>query len=109
MSHFRVSLCVLGLIGLLVGLGMLSHRHALAATSPPAVFLGDGPVIRQHINQGDIDAGRLSLEELLRKGREMITASFNSFDGAGRPEATGNGAPTARPPHTFPENFNRSS
>src|SRR5437016_8931351 len=52
---------------------------------------------------------RMFSPNLLHKGRELFTASFNTLDGTGRPEATGNPTPTMRPRIDFPNNFNRSS
>ncbi len=58
--------------------------------------IGDGPVLRGHIDQTDCETGRLSLAELIERGRELFVAKFNTFDGQGRPAATGNGVPTKR-------------
>ena len=89
-----VGLSCIGMTVLVVALSVLPHHPAIAAGGPPPVELSEGPVIREHLNQKDIDAGRLSLSDLLPKGRELFTASFNTLDGAGRPEATGNPTPT---------------
>jgi len=58
--------------------------------------IGDGPAIRAHVSEADCESGKLSLQELLERGRELFVAKFNSFDGQGRPAATGNGVPTKR-------------
>ncbi|MCO5297789.1 MAG: hypothetical protein M9921_13120 [Fimbriimonadaceae bacterium] len=57
---------------------------------------GDQPVLREHVNQSDIDRGRLSLAQLFAKGKFLFEARFNRLDGFGRPAATGNGVPTKR-------------
>ena len=68
---------------------------------------GEGPSMKLHIDQNDINAGKISFQELLEQGKTLMNASFNTFDGAGRPESTGNGAPRER--REFPSNFNRIS
>jgi mono/diheme cytochrome c family protein len=104
----------MGTVGVVTGLALFPHRPAAGVPGfgrrpLPPVVLGDGPVIREHLSQADIDAGRVPFEALVQKGRELFVANFNLFDGAGRPEATGDGKPSPRARHTFPENFNRSS
>jgi Di-haem oxidoreductase, putative peroxidase len=119
MNRSRVSLSVVAGIALTVALALFPRSPArgypaaggpeIAGRPTPTLNLGEGPVITVHLHQKDIDAGRYSLDALLQKGRELFTASFNLFDGAGRPEATGNGTPTPRPRVDFPNNFNRAS
>ncbi len=58
--------------------------------------VGDGPVITEHVNEADCESGRLPLDELMERGRRLFVAKFNTFDGQGRPGATGNGVPTRR-------------
>lgn len=57
---------------------------------------GEGPVLKQHIQQADIDRGRIALPALVEAGRFLFSAKFNLLDGFGRPAATGNGTPTKR-------------
>jgi len=76
-----------------------------SGSSPPVI--GEEPALKQHISQEEIEAGRFTLEELLRHGRAVFTASFNTLDGAGRPEMTGTGQPRKR--RMIPDNFNRIS
>jgi hypothetical protein len=109
MNRLPLNLIAVGAGGLLVGLSLLSQSPAISEEPLPPVVIGDGPVIREHLDQVEIEAGRFSLEDLLQKGLRLFVASFNSFDGAGRPEATGDGTPTLRARRDFPENFNRSS
>lgn len=58
--------------------------------------IGDGPAIKAHISEADCESGKLPLGEMIQRGRELFMAKFNSFDGQGRPAATGNGVPTKR-------------
>jgi CxxC motif-containing protein (DUF1111 family) len=69
--------------------------------------VGDEPAMSSHLDQADVESGAVPIGELLEHGALLFAANFNTLDGAGRPEATGTGA--ARPPRTFPENFNRVS
>jgi hypothetical protein len=88
---------------LLVISGFSMAAGALRAAAP----IGDGPVIREHLDQRSIEAGRISFETLYLKGLELFTAKFNTFDGGGRPASDGGGG--ARAPRSIPENFNRVS
>lgn len=72
------------------------------------VDIGDGPVIRTHVDEADCESGKLSLDDLIERGRQLFVAKFNAFDGQGRPAATGNGVPMRRAPGSAPE-FNRTS
>ena len=87
--------------GLLVGGALAS----CGGDGPPVI--GDAPVVMVHTDQADIDEGRLDLEDLIERGRALMVASFNTLDGAGRPESTGLGVP--RPRREAPDNFNRIS
>lgn len=69
--------------------------------------IGDAPSISVHIDQEDILSNKLSVEEILRKGEILFLASFNSLDGAGRPET--NGDFDSRQRREIPDNFNRIS
>ena len=73
----------------------------------PTPIIGDEPAVTRHISQDDIDAGKHDIEELIEHGRMLFEASFNTLDGAGRPELTGDG--TARRARMMPQNFNRIS
>ena len=66
----------------------------------PAQQLGDVGVIPFHLSQGDIEAGRVSFEQLVEHGALLFGAPFNKYDGAGRPASTGDGA--ARVPGSAP-------
>jgi len=68
---------------------------------------GDQPVVASHVDQAAAEAGSVTADELIEAGKQLFAASFNTLDGAGRPETTGTGA--ARSEREFPENFNRFS
>lgn len=71
-----------------------------------AQYIGDGPVVKEHMSQDDINGGGVVFDMLMSHGELLFTAKFNKFDGQGRPGATGTGA--ARVPGTAPE-FIRTS
>ena len=70
-------------------------------------IIGDEPAVQRHIRQSDVDQGLVGFHELEQQGQRLFDASFNTLDGAGRPETTGTGAVRAR--RDFPQNFNRVS
>jgi cytochrome c peroxidase len=55
--------------------------------------IGERPTIEVHLDQDRIDSGDVRLKELIRRGRILFDAAFNSLDGQGRPGSTGGGAP----------------
>lgn len=76
------------------------RRHVFAGAViltlalPSAVLaIGDGPVITEHLDQADIDAGVIGFQPLFEHGERLFVAKFNRYDGQGRPAATGAGAP----------------
>ena len=71
------------------------------------IFIGDEPSIKTHLKQQDIESGQITIEELILHGEKLFTANFNSLDGFGRPQSSGNR--TRRDKKLFPENFNRIS
>ena len=73
----------------------LPDSFAVEASERPRVA-GDGPAIRAHVDEEECESGRLSIDELIERGRALFVAKFNAFDGQGRPAATGNGVPTRR-------------
>ena len=77
------------------------------AQNAPAGIIGEEPAVKQHLSQADIEAGLYTLEELVAHGRDIFMASFNTLDGAGRPELHGKGGPRKR--REMPDNFNRIS
>ena len=97
-------LLLIGFIGLLA---VASMACAAREEPSPTPIIGDEPAVTRHISQEDIDAGKHDIEELIEHGRMLFEASFNTLDGAGRPELTGDG--TARRSRMMPQNFNRIS
>ena len=71
--------------------------------------LGDAPAIEVHTSQAAINKGEIPLEELVERGETLFVASFNTLDGAGRPETTDVGPGNFRTRREFPDNFNRIS
>src|SRR5438128_7669393 len=55
--------------------------------------LGDIGAIPFHLDQGDIEAGRVTFAQLIQHGELLFRAVFNKYDGSGRPGSTGTGAP----------------
>ena len=51
--------------------------------------IGELHAVTNHLDQSSIDQGELSLEEIIQHGKALFVISFNTLDGAGRPEATG--------------------
>ena len=65
-----------------------------AAEMPLAELMeSETGVIVEHLDQGDIDAGAYTLNELFEKGKFVFSAAFNRVDGQGRPASTGGGVP----------------
>lgn len=60
---------------------------------PDAAVVGERPAVEYHLSQYDIDAGRISLRELMEHGEMVFRARFNVLDGQGRPASTGTGEP----------------
>lgn len=69
-------------------------------------MIGERPAIVDHLDQKDIEDGKISKKELVQHGRLVFDARFNRLDGRGRPATTGGGAP--RDSHGQPE-FLRTS
>ena len=89
-------------LALLLGCG---GQDGLSASGP--AIIGDAGVIAVHTDQADIDAGRIEFDDLIDRGLALMAASFNTLDGAGRPETSGTGEPRSR--LQAPDNFNRIS
>jgi hypothetical protein len=94
---------------------MAAHVHAFEAVNDvrwncAAVgreWVGDAPVITEHVSQRGIEYGKYTINELIEFGEALFVASFNSLDGAGRPGLTGAGESRTR--RKSPDNFNRIS
>jgi hypothetical protein len=57
------------------------------------VIIGERPVLENSLDQVDIESGELKLSDLIKHGRFLFKARFNTLDGQGRPASTGTGAP----------------
>lgn len=69
---------------------VLSSISVAAAGQP--VTVGERPAIEEHVDQAEIEAGLLKLQQLFELGKERFEARFNMLDGQGRPASTGTGA-----------------
>ena len=76
---------------------------------PATLTIGDSPALKIHTSQSEAERGELTLEEVVDRGQTMFTTSFNTLDGAGRPETTDTSSSNFRPRQEFPRNFNRIS
>lgn len=57
--------------------------------------IGEQPIVTRHLDQRAIEAGEVTLGELVGAGQRLFDARFNILDGQGRPESSGTGAPRA--------------
>lgn len=69
-----------------------------AASAQP---VGERPAVETHLNQGDIDAGRVALTRLIEHGLFLFEVKFNTLDGRGRPMTTGGSAQRSQPGPDF--------
>ena len=102
------SICVLAGLLLTAGLvvsGCIGGRGTPASNA----VIGEAGVLDGHTLQSDIDSGPLTLEQIVDRGKHLFTASFNTLDGAGRPDTTDVSPNNFRPTRHFPDNFNRIS
>ena len=106
-TDIATALRVVLTLAAMVGLAALGCGTAVEGRTDPPV--GESGVLGGHTSQISIDEGEMSLEEIVERGRHLFTASFNTLDGAGRPETTDVSPNNFRPPHFFPDNFNRIS
>src|SRR5581483_6019409 len=74
-------------------LAALSAGATTAGGAAEPVRIGERPTIERHLDQADVDAGKLRLRDLIRAGRVLFDAPFNKLDGAGRPGSMGDGKP----------------
>ncbi|HMS16991.1 MAG TPA: di-heme oxidoredictase family protein, partial [Planctomycetota bacterium] len=80
---------------------------SLEITAPFSGITGEEPTVLNHLDQNDINSGLLTPAMLSQLGAHLFSASFNTLDGAGRPESTGTGQPRQR--REAPQNVNRLS
>jgi Di-haem oxidoreductase, putative peroxidase len=84
---------------LFLALATLSLFHSrVASAQDPRSIIGERPALEDHVNQADIESGKIKFDDLLEIGEEIFAARWTSLDGQGRPAATGAGAPTKRNP-----------
>jgi len=69
--------------------------------------IGDGPIVKEHLDQAAIERGTISFEDLLTAGEKLFVAKFNTYDGQGRPGTTGHGV--SRDPEGVPRFVRTSS
>ena len=62
--------------------------HNTTAEPPSAPRIGDTATLDGHTSQDDIESGSLTLDQIVERGEFLFTTSFNTLDGAGRPETT---------------------
>ena len=103
----RWKLPCLAVVAGTIALAMVVSACSEDAQDVPTGIIGEEPAVKRHLSQADIEAGRHTTEELVAHGREIFMASFNTLDGAGRPEQHGKGGPRQR--REMPDNFNRIS
>ncbi len=89
---------MLGLILFLVSTSLFLSRSRVATAQDSPSRIGERPALEEHINQTDLESGRIKFDEILESGEEIFAARWTSLDGQGRPAATGAGAPTKRNP-----------
>src|SRR5262245_28617123 len=94
----------LSVLPLSAGIGCGGSSGGGRSSSP---MIGDEPAITTHLDEAKIESGEVPIEDAVAQGEKLFTASFNTLDGAGRPETTGTGVPRDR--REFPQNFNRIS
>jgi hypothetical protein len=63
--------------------------------------IGERPALLHHMDQGDIDSGRVGLNELLLHGQAVFEAQWNTLDGVGRPLTNASSLPRNRPKLQF--------
>lgn len=77
--------------------GVLAALAAAVAASSAvkAQPIGETPACPPHMDQGAINLGKVTFDEVFEQGRVLFNAQFNFLDGRGRPFSLGNGAPRA--------------
>src|SRR5215468_10054081 len=89
---------ILCLVLFLVLTTLFLFQDQMASAQDPPPRIGERPALEEHINQTDIESGKIKFGDLLEIGEEIFAARWTSLDGQGRPAATGAGAPTKRNP-----------
>jgi Di-haem oxidoreductase, putative peroxidase len=89
---------VLVIVLFLVSASLPLFQNQVAVAHDPPSRIGERPALEEHVNQIDIESGKIKFDDLLEIGEEIFAARWTSLDGQGRPAATGAGAPTKRNP-----------
>jgi cytochrome c peroxidase len=71
---------------------LVAGSISVLAQEAESVTIGERPAVEYTMDQGDIDAGTVTLRDLLEHGKRLFVARFNTLDGQGRPASTGTGA-----------------
>src|SRR5215468_3064506 len=93
---------ILCLVLFLVLTTLFLFQDQMASAQDPPLRIGERPALEEHINQIDIESGKIKFDDLLEIGQEIFEARWTFLDGQGRPAATGAGAPTKRDPSHNP-------
>ncbi|HEY1720211.1 MAG TPA: di-heme oxidoredictase family protein [Magnetospirillaceae bacterium] len=89
-----------------VALRPILAEDAQAPVDPTPI--GDEHAVPYHLNEADIEAGKVPLEQIRDFGKLLFSARFTTLDGQGRPGATSATIPTKRPPGQVPMFFRTS-
>ena len=73
------------LITFLVTFGSIFMFSEVRSRALVAQQIGDVPAITTHLDERDIENGRVSFPEVVEHGRRLFTAVYNKLDGQGRP------------------------
>ena len=73
------------LVTALVTFGSILMFAGVRARVLVAQQIGDTPAITTHLDERDIESGRVSFPEVVEHGRRLFTAVYNKLDGQGRP------------------------
>jgi len=79
-GRFSINILALITIALVPWIILSCGQESEKASS---LDLGDKPGISQHISEEDLSGKIYSLEEIISKGEQIFTASFNTLDGSG--------------------------
>src|SRR2546425_7568773 len=69
--------------------------------------IGDTPAISAHLEESDIESGRVPFPEVIDHGRRLFTAIFNKLDGQGRPADSLMSRPNGPDAHSWTSCHNR--
>lgn len=85
MKHIAILFACVAVFGISPDRAAAHTPHVCPDTIP------DLPTISGHMEQADISAGRVTLQEVLDHGEALFAANLNTCDGQGRPATTGAG------------------